>query len=371
MKHSPALAIVAALVVASMSAAAAVLLRPKVDLVLVNPGAAPARVVVGGKAVEVPANGTLSVPGVATGGLHLEAPGVAAIRSDLGGTVRAPHPTWVWAVAPVDGWWAASKGYGDQAHLGEAAEPFAAPGPLFRLPPEFLPVVDGGLPEQVAAKKGTTGTVRKVLWSSGHVERARVRQARLLIFNTTPYLLKLEAAGKAIAEEVVPGGHVEAVELPTGRLHLRATSGLANHLDFEVEAEIEPGPPLGEPALYVWDIGGATPFWVMSRRYGPDPESGEPAPKPRRFERPEGQALFRLPDGFLPHLDQPFPDAWHRAGVLHALWSNEYYTRTPIEITPGMLEAKRPKAQGTPPVPPEQEPPVGPPPAPFPPVKDE
>ncbi|MCO5166948.1 MAG: hypothetical protein M9894_11345 [Planctomycetes bacterium] len=342
MKHSPALAVAAALVVATLAAAAAVLLRPRADLLLVNPGPTPARVVVGGQAVEVPAAGTLSLPGVPTGGLLLEAPGVAAIRSDLGGTSRPPHPTWVWAVAPVEGWWAASKGYGDQAHQGESAAPFEAPGALFRLPPDFLPAVDGPLPEQVAAKRGSTGVVRKVLWTEGHVERARTRQARVLIFNSTRYLVKVETPKQVLADELVPGGHVEAVDVPRGRLTLRATPVGVDHTVFEAEVDVEPGAPLGDPTLYVWDLSGQTPFWVVSRRYGVDPDAGEPAPGPRRFERPEGQALFRLPDGFLPHLDKKLPDTWHRAGVLHALWSDGFYSAPPFELGTDAVEALLP-----------------------------
>lgn len=370
-----ALILAAALVVV---VGASLVLRPRVDLVLVNPGAAPVRVKVAGDPVEVPAAGTLRLAGVPAAGLRLEAPDAAPIQTDCPASALSAPPTWVWSVAPVGSWWEVSKGYGDQVHVGPSARPFVAPGALFPLPTGFLPLVDAPLPDDVRVKKGTTGVVRSLLWSDAYAAReGGSRGVTLFVHNSTqePVDVRLEGHEEVV---VLPDAS-HAFDLAAGPIALAAQARRTGEA-FSAQVDLAPGPPLGGPAVYVWDVGQTSPWWVVSRRYGPDPEAGEPAPRPRKLEQEPGSAVFRLPAGSFPQIDVPFPEAWSRPEVLTMCWCESYFGRqgaaaAALEgLKERVLESKDRRTSlgdDSPARPDEVGPPLPPPPAedaPFPPV---
>ncbi len=340
-------------------------LRPRVHLVIVNPAPTPAEVRVHGDLVGVPANGALRLEGLPAAGLRLEAPGEAALEPAC-----APGSTWVWTVAPVTTWWEVSQGYGDLGHITSSARPFAAPGPLFPLPDDgFLSVVDAPLPRAARVKRGTTGAVLSGLWSDAYAGRVAPREANIEVHNGSRATVRLEAEG-APAIEMPPGGVTRIEGVPPGTLPLRAVvvDASGDGRVYSVDAVIAPGAPLAPPPTYVWDVDGTTRWWVVSRRYGPGLERQPPPPPPRELEAQP--PFFRLPDGFFPEVDAPFPETWHVAEVLEVLRCESRHAPSldGAELPPGlrrMLEARRPGIGEAPaPTPTPDEP------APFPPVDE-
>lgn len=289
-------------------------LRPRVHLVIVNPAPTPAEVRVHGDLVGVPANGALRLEGLPAAGLRLEAPGEAALEPAC-----APGSTWVWTVAPVTTWWEVSQGYGDLGHITSSTRPFAAPGPLFPLPADgFLSVVDAPLPRAAKVKRGTTGAVLSGLWSDAYADRVAPREVSLDVHNGSRATVRFEAEGVPTLE-LKPGGMVHIEGLRRTALPLRAVvvDASGDGRVYSADAVLTPGAPLAPAPTYVWDVDGTTRWWVVSRRYGPDLDAQPPPPPPRELEAPG--PLFRLPDGFFPEVDAPFPDTWHVAGVLEVL----------------------------------------------------
>lgn len=329
-------------------------LVPQVDLIVVNPGRSPVEVRVAGDAVGVPAEGTLRLARLPRPGLRVEGPDGVERRPDAG-----TGSTWVWTVAPVTTWWEVRMGYGDQAHVGSSTRPFAAPGPLFPLPEDFLPVVDAPMPEGVRVKRGTTGAVRSGLWSDGYAARVAPPRVNLDVHNGTKATLRLELPDEPPL--VLPPGslaHLEGMAPQALTARAVVVDEAGDGRVYTLEAELAAAPPLAPAPTYVWDVDGATRWWAVPRRYGPGADA-EPPPPPEPFEAPG--PFFRLPDGFYPEVDAPFPDRWHRAEVLRVLRCAALHERR--GGPPAVLEAHPHDHERPPARTPGQE-------GPFPPVED-
>lgn len=315
-----------------VAAVVALRLAPRVDLVIVNPGDQPAQVRVHGDAVGVPAHGALRLDDLPARGLRLEAPGAGALTPEA-----AAGSTWVWTVAPVTTWWEVSMGYGDMASVTSSTRPFSAPGALFALPDGFLSVVDAPLPTEARVKKGTTGAVLSGLWSGDYADRVAPRTVTLDVHNGSRATVRFEMAG-ASSVDLPPGSVLHMEGLRPQALPLRAVvvDAAGDGRAYAVDADLAPAPPLAPPPTYVWDVDGATRWFVESRRYGADVDAQPPAPAPRAFDAPG--PFFRLPDGFLAEVDAPFPDTWHVAGVLDALRCQALHERAASEGVPAALQ---------------------------------
>lgn len=369
------------LVVVGLAALGAyALLRRKVDLLLVNPSAVAVKVTVNGAPYDVPAAGQVLVAGVSPD-LQLQADGVT-LAADAGAGA-APSKTWVWSVAPVTTWWTVNKGYGDLIGAAPASTAFVpSSSPVFALPDDYGQLVDAPLPENASVKKGVSGTVLRALWSEAYVERTAPRRVMLVVHNDSPRELRIEQEGATLA--ALPADAVMHVpDLPSGLVKLRAVVVEPEGKDGQVytlEADLQAAPPLSPTRVHVWDVVGSSRFWVVSRRYGPDPDAEGAPPPPTRFEVPAGAAttFFTLPDGFFHELDAPFPETWPRQELLKFLWCDDYLkkqqrARRGALVVPGeddlqrRLEnevTKRGRRAPAPPGAPGAEP------APFPPVQE-
>lgn len=322
------------LVITVAAATALFVLRPKVDLIVVNTTGAPVRVVANGHKIQVAAGAqhrlerlgaNLSLRATATEG--------GASLAEIDTSCRGAE-TWVFSVAPVTTWWAVSKGYGDMAHVASSCAPFAAAGLLFPLGDDFLPVIDQPMPLDLRVKKGVTGAVKKGLWSDAYAEQAHPRRAWLAVHTNAAFTVRLLVNGEELA--TLPRGAVAHLEVRPGPVALRAIAvdGPGAKQTFEVQGVLEGGPPLAQAPTYVWDVDGSSRFKVVSRRYGVDPDADGPPPPPRPFESPGG--LFRLPPGFYHEVDAPLPDRFHEARTVEFLWCDRMLIQQAAAGTPGI-----------------------------------
>jgi hypothetical protein len=298
------------------------LLPRPVDVVLVNPldvavTAAPA----GGATIVVAPREAARIELVA-GHVSIEARGpdgaaLGTVEGEAPARFLERRPTWVATLAPVTSWWVVSKGYGDQRAAAPPPAPYTPAGPLFALDPDLL-AVDAPFPEELRVPAGTTGAVRRALWSRAFVERTTA--VTLVVDDTgTGAPLRVEVDG-APRGKVAPWSTLTLTGVAPGPHRLRAQevgpAGEPGHV-WEVTGDLDVADPLDRPT-YVWNIDGAARYVVLSRRYGPAPAGAPPAPPLRPFSPPG--PLFRVPRAFYPGFDATLPDRW-RAGVLEALWS--------------------------------------------------
>lgn len=304
---------------------------PRVDLVVVNGTGAAVVVAVGGRApARVEAGAALTLEGLAAGRTRLvaqEAPVVTGGRpalveelaGDLVAGLGAPRPTYVWDVAAASSFVVASRGYGDRKDE-RSVEPFAgARGRrLFVVPSGFVPGLDAAFPETARVSSGTTGAVRRAVWTRGHADQVGKAEVVLLVDDAVGSNLRLFVDD--VEQAVIRGGTAIAVGgVPPGRHALRAVEVRQDGVDLArvhtLEADLQ-AEPFAPPAVWVWNVAGAQrEYRVEHRVYGED------RPRPATATLAAPGELFRLPADFYPGVNCVLPDRWGRAGVLRALWT--------------------------------------------------
>jgi hypothetical protein len=331
---------IALIVGAPLAGLAALALVPRpVELLVTNPGARPISVQVSGLPPVLVAPGTSARLEVTAGAQLLRAfdgdTPTATLEASLSRSPLEPRPTWVWSVAPVESaFYALSKGYGDRDGLLETA-PWVAPGALFRLPRSIdghgvLPSIDEDLPKQVLLAPGeTTGAVRIELCTAAHLDRVAPRDAVLIVTNPVGSPLRLSVDGVDLG--LVPIRGTLELKRPAGPVRLEALElgpqGQPGRL-FRAEPTIEVDAYLRPAAVWVWNVGSLERrYVVVARVYGGSPEDAPP--RPGAFA-PTAE-VFRLPSGWYPHIDQPFPDTWSRRGALSVVWTYQHYLRAGLE----------------------------------------
>ncbi len=296
----------------------------RVDLVVVSAGPEAVTVEVDGTARgEVPPGGVLVVR-VTGGKTTLRALGpdggeVERLEAVLPGERFSVPPARVWDVGGrTAGWWLLSKGYGDQVDAAPPPERWTPPAERpFAFPSGALERVDAPFDAELAVRRGTTGAVRRALWTEHGLAREHPRRVVVWVHNPSQAPVDVVAAGEPRGQ-LAPHG-VLKLELPAGEVALEAVERGPDGQEgrrFTAEASIDV-PWLASPPAWVWNVGRlAGRYLIVGRRFGGEP--GQAPPPLEVLAAPAG-ALFPVPDGLEPGLDEPLPDTSPTAGVRRAL----------------------------------------------------
>lgn len=317
-------------------ALAVIAARPRrFDLWVDNGGDAPVVVEVQGRSQELPPRSTFLLEGLRGGRVELGWREGGAERREQVEVEAEPfsgRASWVWNVGDrTPRYWVVSRSYGTAV----APPPRPMDGPckgVWRLPDELLGL-DQALPEQVNSR-GAPGAVRSVAWSEHHL--ASLAPPRLILHVdpgvTVPVRLAID--GRDVGT-IPPGARFRSEDLAPGRHLLEATVVDANGnpgQSARIEADLS-AEPLAPPAGWVWMPFQQRELWIVAHALGEVPG---PLPRNRRFEPPA--ALFRIPAGIEPGLDElPLGARVPRdakGAVVLGLWTQAGLRNAIVELPP-------------------------------------